>query len=256
MIRDLRDGLQIQVSLPLGVSAHYSIFQGPYSAVRPLQPAFAIPPMTSAPDMNAAKTAPQVALAPSSIHAERFESSQNLHRYRIDLALTVLLESRRIGTTFSLPQISWSPASQSGLTRIHGLPPSPMQPPPLHSSNSPGRPSTSTNHTDFHPLVLGLRYPTRLDLAANQARRAKCKCFASRRLDRLYLVKAKEESRPVCGAQPLDLEIPLREGKTPHEQCGFTYLCALIGVGWTSSNSGGPRSPRKELTAAVGKVWT
>jgi hypothetical protein len=90
------------------------------------------------------------------MHANHFVSSQSF----IVIPLTILFESRRTGTTFSLSQMSCSLASQSGLTsKSHGLRPFQIQSPPPHSFNSrPGPPFPRIVHiSTCVPLGRGIQ---------------------------------------------------------------------------------------------------
>lgn len=125
-----------------------------------------------------------------------------------------------------------------------------------HHSTAP-RPPSLPNHRDFTSwhLGCGIRRVLTLDLFANQARPANFNGFAFTKIDRRYLVITKEDSRPFCGAQPLDLEIPWRKRKTPRELCGFMCLSALIGEVDVEQFGRGSKL-EKGLMVAAGKLLT
>jgi hypothetical protein len=106
---------------------------------------------------------------PSTMHAERFVSSQSC----IGIALTVLLESRISKdwkNVFSAPPESQIPCGHRNPMRTyeqsHGLTLFPIPSPPLRRFQLPGRAPISTNRTNFHQLALGPQSSTCLEFSA------------------------------------------------------------------------------------------
>jgi hypothetical protein len=156
----------------------------------------------------------------SLLHAcKPFRLKPNLQRYPIDHSSQISKDWNNVFafTDAMQPCIPIRPYEQKSRTQT--IPNPVTTTPPFQL---PARASISTNRTHFHQRAVGPWYSTCLELSASQARPAKCKCMAVTSSGRCSLVKTKEDCRPVCGAQPLDLAIPFCEGKTPHEGCGFS----------------------------------